>query len=73
MALSIGIRAEHLERHPDRSLAALASDPVITFGLELEIVQLSAIRALKRGLSGNALVSGPIVPRGIMFRQLTQP
>ena len=55
MALSIGIRAEHLERHPDRSLAALASDPVITFGLELEIVQLSAIRALKRdrGGSGN--------------------
>jgi hypothetical protein len=34
-ALSIGIRAEHLERHPDRSLAALASDPRITLGLEL--------------------------------------
>jgi hypothetical protein len=26
--------AEHLERHPDRSLAALASDPRITFGLK---------------------------------------
>jgi hypothetical protein len=25
--------AEHPERHPDRSLAALASDPGITFGL----------------------------------------
>jgi hypothetical protein len=27
--------AEHLERNPDRSLAALASDPGITLGLEL--------------------------------------
>ena len=27
--------AEHPERHPDRSLAALAADPGITFGLEL--------------------------------------
>jgi hypothetical protein len=27
--------AEHLERHPDRSLAALASDPRITLGLQL--------------------------------------
>jgi hypothetical protein len=26
---------DHLERHPDRSLAALASDPRITFGLKL--------------------------------------
>jgi hypothetical protein len=27
--------AEHLERHPDRALAALASDPRITLGLKL--------------------------------------
>ena len=27
--------AEHLERHPDRSLAALAPDPRITLGLKL--------------------------------------
>src|SRR6266481_10145842 len=27
--------AEHPERHPDRALAALASDPRITLGLEL--------------------------------------
>ena len=27
--------AEHLERHPDRSLAAFTSDPRITFGLDL--------------------------------------
>src|SRR5665647_266032 len=26
---------DHLERHPDRALAALASDPRITFGLKL--------------------------------------
>ena len=27
--------AEHLERHPNRALLALATDPGITFGLEL--------------------------------------
>jgi hypothetical protein len=42
MALTIAL-AEHLERHPHGTLAALAADPVIIFGLELEIVRLSAI------------------------------
>jgi len=51
MALSIGIRAEHPERHPDRSLAALASDPTITLGLKLgngSVVGHPAIKARLR-------------------------
>jgi hypothetical protein len=46
--------AEHPERHPDRSLAALASDPGITSASSCEIVRLFAIRALKRDRGGSA-------------------
>jgi hypothetical protein len=39
---------EHPERHPDRSLAALATDPPLTFGLELGDSSVVCHLALKR-------------------------
>jgi hypothetical protein len=50
MALSIWYSlAEHLERHPHGALAALASDPRITFGLKLGDSSVVCHAALKRG------------------------
>ena len=48
--------AEHLERHSDRALAAFAANPRITFGFELGDGSVVCHAALKRGLSGDALV-----------------
>ena len=65
IALSIGILSRrHPERHPDGALAAFATDPGITLGLELRDSSIVCHAILKRGLSGSALVSGPVVSRG---------
>src|SRR5258705_2765048 len=50
--------AQHPERHPHGALAAFAPDPRITLSLELGNGAVVWHAALKRGLSGNALVSG---------------
>jgi hypothetical protein len=66
MALSIGIPfAEHLERHPHGTLAALAPDPWITFGLELGDSSVVCHPRIKARSSGQA---NPVVLRHLSLK-----